>query len=65
MVIPEGEEKQRLWKVLEKEVEDIYITSSVPQLLEIAYKEAGKTDLPQIIDPDRYMTALRRCIYRI
>ena len=49
MVIPEGEEKQRLWKVLEKEVEDIYITSSVPQLLEIAYKEAGKAPAVQFL----------------
>lgn len=49
VVIPEGEEKQRLWKVLEKEVEDIYITSSVPQLLEIAYKEAGKAPAVQFL----------------
>ena len=38
-----------MWKVLEKEVEDIYITSSVPQLLEIAYKEAGKAPAVQFL----------------
>lgn len=40
VVIREG--KEVLWKKLETQVEDIYVTSSVPQLLEISYKEAGK-----------------------
>ena len=40
VVIREG--KEELWKKLETQVEDIYVTSSVPQLLEISYKEAGK-----------------------
>lgn len=40
VVIREG--KEALWKKLETQVEDIYVTSSVPQLLEISYKEAGK-----------------------
>ena len=42
-VVVKGEEKKRrLWQLLEKEVPDIYVTSSVPQLLEISYKDAGK-----------------------
>lgn len=42
-VVVKGEEKKhRLWKLLEEKVEDIYVTSSVPQLLEISYKDAGK-----------------------
>lgn len=40
VVIRKG--KETLWKKLETQVEDIYVTSSVPQLLEISYKEAGK-----------------------
>ena len=41
VVIREGEGRH-CWKKLETQVEDIYVTSSVPQLLEISYKEAGK-----------------------
>ena len=40
VVIREG--KEELWKRIESEVADVYVTSSVPQLLEISYKEAGK-----------------------
>ena len=42
IVVKEPEKKKRIWEYLEKEVEDIYVTSSVPQLLEISHKNAGK-----------------------
>lgn len=42
VVVKDEEKKLALWKTLEKKVQDVYITSSVPQLLEISYKEAGK-----------------------
>ena len=42
-VVVRGEEKKkRLWRLLEKEVPGIYVTSSVPQLLEVSHSEAGK-----------------------
>lgn len=42
-VIVNGEEiKRRLWRELREKVADIYITSSVVQLLEISYKDSGK-----------------------
>lgn len=42
-VIVGGEEiKRRLWRELREKVADIYITSSVVQLLEISYKDSGK-----------------------
>lgn len=34
--------KYELWRIFEEKVEDVYVTSSVPQLLEISYKESGK-----------------------
>lgn len=40
VVIKEG--KKELWNRIEAEVKDVYVTSSVPQLLEISFKEAGK-----------------------
>ncbi len=40
IVIRDG--KEELWKTIETQVREVYVTSSVPQLLEIAYKEAGK-----------------------
>lgn len=42
LVISDPELKSRMWKLLGSEVPDIYITSSVGQLLEISYKECGK-----------------------
>lgn len=42
LVVREEEHKEALWRLLEEKVEDIYITSSVRQLLEVSYKEAGK-----------------------
>lgn len=42
-VVVDGQEKKRqLWELLERRVKDIYITSSVQQLIEISYKDAGK-----------------------
>ncbi len=42
-VVVKGEDKKHsLWGLLEREVPDIYVTSSVPQLLEISYRDAGK-----------------------
>lgn len=39
-----GDEKLKtnLWKMIGEEVDDVYITSSVPQLLEISHADAGK-----------------------
>lgn len=34
--------KERLWKSLRKNIADVYITSSVRQLLEISHRDAGK-----------------------
>lgn len=42
VVVGDPEEKKRLWESLARNVKDVYITSSVSQLLEISYREAGK-----------------------
>lgn len=42
VVIKDGERKEELWKTIAEQAPDVYITSSVPQLLEISYKDAGK-----------------------
>lgn len=42
IITGDRELKGRLWKMLEAKAEDVYITSSVSQLLEISYKDAGK-----------------------
>ncbi len=42
IVVGSGELKQKLWSELERSAEDVYITSSVRQLLEIAHRDAGK-----------------------
>lgn len=42
IVVRSEEYKQRLWKTLEKQVNDVYITSSVKQLLEVSDVNAGK-----------------------
>lgn len=42
VVVKSEEQKLRLWRTLEDNIKDVYITSSVPQLLEISYKESGK-----------------------
>ncbi|MDO4322361.1 MAG: Cof-type HAD-IIB family hydrolase [Lachnospiraceae bacterium] len=42
-IVVKGEEKkQEIWAELRREIEDIYITSSIRQLLEISYKDCGK-----------------------
>ena len=42
VVVKSEEYKRQLWKILEKQVRHVYITSSVKQLLEISDVNAGK-----------------------
>ncbi len=42
VVVRDACDKERIWNCLENEISDVYITSSVSQLVEISYKEAGK-----------------------
>lgn len=42
LVVGDEAVKQRLWRQLEQAVPEIYITSSVRQLLEISHKKSGK-----------------------
>ena len=42
LVVPSEEMKQKLWNELAQTVPDLYITSSIRQLLEISYKDCGK-----------------------
>lgn len=42
LVVKSEDLKERLWKTLQENVEDVYITSSVRQLLEISHRDAGK-----------------------
>lgn len=42
LIIHDPEKKEHMWKILGEKIPDIYITSSVPRLLEIAGKECGK-----------------------
>lgn len=42
VVVGDPEKKERLWRLFQERVADIYITSSVEQLLEISYKDCGK-----------------------
>ena len=42
MVVKSEEQKRKLWKTLEKQARNVYITSSVRQLLEISDVNAGK-----------------------
>lgn len=42
IVVREEAFKKEIWKMLEEQIEDVYITSSVPQLLEISYRDCGK-----------------------
>lgn len=41
LVVSDGEVKERIWRLLET-LPGIYVTSSVPQLLEVSGEEAGK-----------------------
>lgn len=42
IIVNHSEMKNLVWKLLEEQVEDIYITSSIAQLIEISDKNAGK-----------------------
>lgn len=42
IVVKDEAQKQKVIEVLKAEVEDTYITSSISQLVEISYKDAGK-----------------------
>ena len=42
LVVGSDEEKQGLWKHLQAEISNIYVTSSAPQLLELSHQDAGK-----------------------
>lgn len=42
IVVSGDEQKQEIWKKLLEDCDDIYITSSVSQLIEISHKDAGK-----------------------
>lgn len=42
IVVKDEAEKKRIMEILSSSVQDIYITSSISQLVEISYKEAGK-----------------------
>ncbi|MBM6855544.1 HAD-IIB family hydrolase [Mediterraneibacter glycyrrhizinilyticus] len=49
VVVKSEEYKRRLWKTLEKQVRDVYITSSVKQLLEISDVNAGKNTAAEFL----------------
>ena len=42
LVVRTETDKLRLWQLLKREVADVYLTSSVQQLLEISHRDAGK-----------------------
>ncbi|MCF2668120.1 Cof-type HAD-IIB family hydrolase [Faecalicatena contorta] len=42
VVVKDENLKKKLWKVFEENISDIYVTSSVQQLLEISYQKSGK-----------------------
>ena len=42
LVVKSEDMKHKLWKNLRENVRDVYITSSVRQLLEISHRDAGK-----------------------
>ena len=42
LVIRNGADKARLWDLLEREVPDLYVTSSIERLLELGHRDAGK-----------------------
>ncbi len=42
IIVKSEEQKQTIWKILQQQVDDVYITSSVRQLLEISHVNAGK-----------------------
>lgn len=42
IIVREESFKKEIWKRMEEQIEDLYITSSVPRLLEISYRDCGK-----------------------
>lgn len=42
IIVKDRSEKERIWELLSKKVQDVYITSSVAQLIEISDKKGGK-----------------------
>lgn len=62
LIIHDPEQKEHMWEILGRQVPDIYITSSVPRLLEISSKECGKwsgiSHLLEILDisPEEVIT---------
>lgn len=42
-ILKNPEEREEIWKLLERQVEDIYVTSSMPNRLEISHRDAGKS----------------------
>lgn len=62
LIIHDPEKKEQMWKLLAREIPDIYITSSVPRLLEISSVECGKwsgiSHLLEILDltPEEVIT---------
>ena len=42
VVLRSQETKRRLWALLEREVPDLYVTSSIDRLLELSHRDAGK-----------------------
>ena len=42
IIVQNPEDMRRLWDLLEETVPDIYVTSSVQQLIEISHRDAGK-----------------------
>ena len=42
LVLSDQTVKARLWKLLKEQVPDLYITSSVPELLELSHRDGGK-----------------------
>lgn len=42
IIVKDPDEKERIWGLLSKELDDVYITSSVAQLIEISDKKGGK-----------------------
>lgn len=49
VIVGEQEQKNRLWKKLAALREDLYVTSSVYQLLEIAHRDAGKRNGLEVV----------------
>ena len=42
LVVRDATQKQRLWNTMQLHIPDIYITSSISELLEISHRDAGK-----------------------